>query len=97
MTQPEEPTKDEKEYEVDSEWLKAKLESLESGFSKIVETLSKQSETRSNSEEPKETPQTQPSEIQVTQPVGHVEAAPQNQNNKPRSRLVIRGPKLLRR
>src|SRR5215471_3258953 len=88
--------KTEERYEVDSEWLKGKIEGLEQGFSKIVESLAllKPSETKSDSEEPKTEQQTKPSEIQVTQSEGHVDQGNQSQNNRPRSRLTIRGPKM---
>src|SRR5215471_12423084 len=83
-------------YEVDSEWLKQRLTSLEEGFSKIADLLSKQSEQKSHSEEPQEKPQEKPSEIEVKQTVREdKEQSPQI--SRPRSRLVIRGPKMLRR
>src|SRR5215471_4909428 len=87
---------DDQRYEVDSEWLKQRLTSLEEGFSKIADLLSKQSEQRSHSEEPQEKPQEKPSEIEVKQVVQEDKNQSQ-QTNRPRSRLVIRGPKMLRR
>lgn|SRR5215471_4500477 len=88
--------REEERYEVDSEWLKQRLTSLEEGFSKIADLLSKQSEQRSHSEEPQEKPQEKPSEIEVKQVVQEDKNQSQ-QTNRPRSRLVIRGPKMLRR
>jgi len=88
----EEQRTEEEKYEVDSEWLKAKLETLETGFSKIVEKLDLMpNEKKSDSEEQQEKPQTQPSEITVQQ------SAPVQPQQRHKSRLVIRGPKMLRR
>src|SRR5215831_19313774 len=97
MTQ-EDTNSEDARYEIDGEWLKQRLENLEAGFSKITEALSKTSEERSSSNEPKKEELTTPSEIQVTQTKAALEGNEQSQQTRrPRSRLVIRGPKVLRR
>jgi hypothetical protein len=89
---PNEERSEEEKYEVDSEWLKQRLESLETGFSKIIEKLDLMpNEKRSDSEEQQEKPQITPSEITVQQETKEI---PHPQR---KSRLVIRGPKMLRR
>src|SRR5215831_18301222 len=94
---PNEQRNEEERYEVDSEWLKQRLESLEAGFSKIVEKLDLMpNEKKSDSEEQQEKPQVTPSEITVQQEatLTRGKEAPAKQH---KSRLVIRGPKMLRR
>lgn len=101
MTQPnpesESPKEDESKYEVDSEWLKAQLTGLGSSLANLTEKLAllTPNETKSNSEEQTQQTQQTPSEIEVQQKAGPVGS--EVQQTKRKSRLVIHGPKMLRR
>src|SRR6266576_1951205 len=83
-------------YEVDGEWLKTTLTEMGKQFTKLSETMAelKPKETKSDSNEPQPPTQAPPlAEVKVNQE----EVKESQTTNGPRSRLVIRGPKFLKR